>query len=132
MDPKFLSENGWKAVSLKFKVKDNGLQKALANYEDTDEQDLDGRLKCVATVSQLAGALKKGKDGPRAPEVAKYLANVTSAAEADVIAHCKRLIASYKCPKRVEVVAELPRTATGKLNKLALREAARALQREKE
>jgi acyl-CoA synthetase (AMP-forming)/AMP-acid ligase II len=52
----------------------------------------------------------------------------TSVGEADVIAHCRRLIASYKCPKLVEIVAELPRTATGKLNKMALREAARAMQ----
>jgi len=56
----------------------------------------------------------------------------TSASEADVIAHCKQLIASYKCPKLVEIVAALPRTATGKLNKMALREAARASQRQKE
>jgi len=49
-----------------------------------------------------------------------------------VIAHCKQLIASYKCPKLVEIVAALPRTATGKLNKMALREAARAPQRQKE
>jgi len=55
-----------------------------------------------------------------------------SAGEADVIAHCKQLIASYKCPKLVEIVAALPRTATGKLNKMALREAARAPQRQKE
>jgi len=43
----------------------------------------------------------------------------------DVIAHCKRLIAGYKCPKQVEVVASLPRVASGKVNKVALREIAR-------
>lgn len=41
--------------------------------------------------------------------------------EADLIAHCKGLIASYKCPKSVDFVAELPRMATGKLNKPELR-----------
>ena len=30
-------------------------------------------------------------------------------------------LAGYKCPKRVEFVAELPRTATGKLQKFRLR-----------
>ena len=44
----------------------------------------------------------------------------------DVIAHCKRLIAGYKCPKQVEVVAALPRVASGKVNKVALRELARS------
>jgi acyl-CoA synthetase (AMP-forming)/AMP-acid ligase II len=50
---------------------------------------------------------------------------VRPAAE-DVIAHCKRLIAAYKCPKLVEIVESLPRVASGKVNKVALREHARA------
>jgi acyl-CoA synthetase (AMP-forming)/AMP-acid ligase II len=42
--------------------------------------------------------------------------------ESGLIAHCKSQIASYKCPKRIEFVTELPRTASGKINKVALRE----------
>ena len=38
-----------------------------------------------------------------------------------VIAHCKGALAGYKCPKQVEIRAELPRTATGKLQKFRLR-----------
>jgi len=38
-----------------------------------------------------------------------------------VIAHCKGALAGYKCPKRVELRTELPRTATGKLQKFRLR-----------
>jgi acyl-CoA synthetase (AMP-forming)/AMP-acid ligase II len=41
--------------------------------------------------------------------------------ESDLIAHCKQLIASYKCPKSIDFIAELPRLATGKLNKPELR-----------
>ena len=41
---------------------------------------------------------------------------------ADLIAHCRTNLAGYKCPKRVEFVDELPRTATGKLQKFKLRE----------
>jgi acyl-CoA synthetase (AMP-forming)/AMP-acid ligase II len=40
----------------------------------------------------------------------------------ELIAHCREHLAGYKCPKRVEFVAELPRTATGKLQKFKLRE----------
>ena len=43
-----------------------------------------------------------------------------------MIAHCKRLIAGYKCPKHVETIGELPRVASGKVNKVALRERARS------
>ena len=38
-----------------------------------------------------------------------------------VIDHCKSLLAGYKCPKAVELREELPRTATGKLQKFRLR-----------
>jgi acyl-CoA synthetase (AMP-forming)/AMP-acid ligase II len=62
-------------------------------------------------------------------EVVKAYVVCASGATADadlVIAHCKRLIASYKCPKQVEVVEALPRVASGKVNKVALRDLARA------
>jgi acyl-CoA synthetase (AMP-forming)/AMP-acid ligase II len=41
--------------------------------------------------------------------------------EEAVIAHCRTVLAGYKCPKRVELRPELPRTATGKLQKFRLR-----------
>jgi acyl-CoA synthetase (AMP-forming)/AMP-acid ligase II len=40
----------------------------------------------------------------------------------DLIAHCRTRLAGYKCPKRIDFVTELPRTATGKLQKFKLRE----------
>nr|WP_246336718.1 AMP-binding protein [Flexivirga oryzae] len=39
-----------------------------------------------------------------------------------LIAHCRDRLAGYKCPKQIDFVAELPRTATGKLQKFKLRE----------
>ncbi|MGH8877540.1 MAG: AMP-binding protein [Stackebrandtia sp.] len=41
---------------------------------------------------------------------------------ADLVAHCRERIAGFKCPKRIEFVESLPRTATGKLQKFKLRE----------
>jgi acyl-CoA synthetase (AMP-forming)/AMP-acid ligase II len=41
---------------------------------------------------------------------------------ADLLAHCRTLIAGYKCPKSVEFVAELPRLPSGKVSKVRLRE----------
>jgi len=38
-----------------------------------------------------------------------------------VITHCRSNLAGYKCPKQVELRTELPRTATGKLQKFRLR-----------
>ena len=40
----------------------------------------------------------------------------------ELVAHCRKWLAGYKCPKRIDFVDELPRTATGKLQKFKLRE----------
>jgi fatty-acyl-CoA synthase len=40
----------------------------------------------------------------------------------ELIAHCRTQLAGFKCPKRIEFVESLPRTATGKLQKFKLRE----------
>ncbi len=43
--------------------------------------------------------------------------------EAELIAFCRDRLAHFKCPTRIRFVDELPRTATGKLQKYKLREA---------
>ncbi|WP_171165450.1 long-chain-fatty-acid--CoA ligase [Streptomyces sp. I05A-00742] len=43
---------------------------------------------------------------------------------AELRAHCRERLAGYKCPRSVEVVEALPRNATGKIDKNALRAAA--------
>ncbi len=43
----------------------------------------------------------------------------------DVIAHCERALARFKCPATVEFVSRLPHSATGKVSKGRLRLAAR-------
>jgi fatty-acyl-CoA synthase len=42
--------------------------------------------------------------------------------EDEIIAHCRGALAGFKCPKRIEFVDSLPRTATGKLQKFKMRE----------
>jgi hypothetical protein len=81
MDPKLLTENGWKTIVAKFKIKDNGLQRALATLEKLDENAHDDRLKAIAAISQLANTLKRAKDVAAAAPVVKYLGDVTGAAD---------------------------------------------------
>jgi fatty-acyl-CoA synthase len=45
----------------------------------------------------------------------------TELSERDVIEFCRERIAHFKCPRRVELVEELPRNATGKVLKRELR-----------
>ena len=43
--------------------------------------------------------------------------------EQEIIDFCREHLAHFKCPTSVEFVDELPRTATGKLQKFRLRDA---------
>ena len=48
-----------------------------------------------------------------------------TATEAELIAHCRGLLAHFKAPKSV-VCGELPKTSTGKIQKFVLRERAKS------
>ncbi len=50
------------------------------------------------------------------------VAEGASVTEAELIAHCKSRLASYKAPTSVEFREAIPRTATGKVQKFKLRE----------
>ncbi|MGY6707668.1 MAG: acyl-CoA synthetase [Rhizobiaceae bacterium] len=47
-----------------------------------------------------------------------------TATEAEIIEHCRSLLARFKCPKAV-AFAEIPKTSTGKIQKFRLREMAK-------
>jgi hypothetical protein len=76
LDPK-----AWRAISGKCKIKDNGLEKALSTYEKLADDAHDDCLKTIAVVAQLANALKRAKEVAAAPEAAKFLAGLVSAAD---------------------------------------------------
>lgn len=46
---------------------------------------------------------------------------------AAIIAHCRTRLSAYKAPHAVEVVAEIPRTGSGKVQRFKLKERARAV-----
>lgn len=45
----------------------------------------------------------------------------TATTENELIAHCKARMAAYKYPREVEIVDDIPKTATGKLLRRELR-----------
>ncbi len=57
------------------------------------------------------------------PKAFVVIKNEKQVAEAELIAHVKSRIASYKAPSIIEFVLALPRTSTGKVRKNELREA---------
>jgi fatty-acyl-CoA synthase len=56
------------------------------------------------------------------PKAFVVLAEGESATEDELIEHVRSKIARYKSPKAVEIVTELPKTSTGKVQKFELRE----------
>lgn len=66
-------------------------------------------------------------DGYRGESVKAYvsLRPDISVEAAELIAYCKDLIAAYKYPRTIEVLDELPKTATGKILRRELRDHAR-------
>jgi long-chain acyl-CoA synthetase len=42
--------------------------------------------------------------------------------EAELAEHCGANLARFKCPTKIEIVSELPHSATGKVRKTLLRE----------
>jgi long-chain acyl-CoA synthetase len=56
-------------------------------------------------------ALVQVKDGVAATDQLK----------AELIAHCRELLAGYKAPRSVDYIVEIPRTGTGKIQKQPLR-----------
>ncbi|KAM5558311.1 trans-cinnamate:CoA ligase, peroxisomal-like [Rosa sericea] len=52
--------------------------------------------------------------------------DTTVVTEADIIAYCRKNLPHFMVPKKVEFVAELPKTSTGKIQKFELRARAKA------
>jgi long-chain acyl-CoA synthetase len=48
------------------------------------------------------------------------------ASEAEIAAHCRKRLAAYKVPRIIEILDELPKTVTGKIQRAVLRESASA------
>ena len=80
--------------------------------------------EALASHSDVLDAAVIGVPHPKWVEAVKavvVIRNGANVTEEELIAHCKSRIASYKCPKSVAFVASLPRLATGKIDKPALR-----------
>jgi long-chain acyl-CoA synthetase len=111
-------EAGWFYVidRLKDMINASGYKVWPREVEDILYEHSGVREACVVGVS----------DAYRGETVRAYvvLEHEGAATPEDLIEHCRASLAVYKAPRQIVIVGELPRTASGKLLRRALREAA--------
>ncbi len=91
--------------------------------------EVEACLLTHASVAQAAVVAVPDADGLDKPVACVVAAAGATVDEADLIAHCRESLAAFKRPRHVLVFDELATTATGKLRRFAVREAACALLR---
>jgi acyl-CoA synthetase (AMP-forming)/AMP-acid ligase II len=74
--------------------------------------------EAVANAAVIGVADEKWGEAVRA---VVELRSGASATDKEIIAHCKTLIAGYKCPKSVVFTDDLPKLPSGKINKIEIR-----------
>ena len=89
------------------------------NISSPDIEDVLYRHPSVLECAVIGVPHEKWGETPKALVVQRDGSN---ADEAEIIAFCRDNLAHFKCPTSVEFRDELPRTATGKLQKFKLRE----------
>ncbi len=115
-DGGFQSDDGYVTITDRFK------DVIISGGENVSSIEVEDRLYQHPDIAEAAVI---GVPDEKWGETVKALVVLRDGAElgeAEVIAFCREGLAHYKCPTTVETRAELPRTATGKLQKFKLRE----------
>jgi benzoate-CoA ligase family protein len=76
----------------------------------------------VLEVAVIGGTDEAGLTKPEAWVVLREGAQPSDALTEELMLHCKKNLAPYKFPRRIHFVAELPKTATGKIQRFRLRQ----------
>ena len=94
----------------------------ISGGENISSIEVEGLLYKHSAVLEAAVVAAPDERWGEVPYAIVVLKPGAAAAESELIDFCRERLAHYKCPKRVDFIEALPRTATGKIQKNLLRE----------
>ena len=103
-------------------VVDRAKDLIISGGENISSIEVEGVLYQHPAVLEAAVVAVPDDTWGEAPKALVVLKQGATVSEADFIAFCRERLAHFKCPKSVEFIDALPRTATGKVQKSVLRE----------
>ena len=115
-DGGFQSDDGYVTITDRFK------DVIISGGENVSSIEVEDRLYQHPDVAEAAVIGVPDEKWGETVKALVVLRDGAGTGEAEIITHCREGLAHYKCPTSVELRDELPRTATGKLQKFKLRE----------
>ena len=102
-------------------IRDRFKDVIISGGENISSVEVEGILMRHPAVQEVAVVGMPDRQWGEAPQAFVVLARDASLTEAELIRHARDHMAHFKAPRRVEFVTELPKTATGKIQKYVLR-----------
>ncbi len=102
------------------RIKDRSKDIIISGGENISSLEVEDALYRHPAVLHCAVVAKPNVQWGEVPLAFIELKSGANASAEELITHCKSLLANYKCPKDI-YFAEIPKTATGKIQKFALR-----------
>ena len=107
-------------------LKDRSKDIIISGGENISTIEVEGALYRHPSVLEAAVVARPDDRWGETPCAFVTLKPGADATEADIIAHCREVLAHFKCPRTV-VFGPLPKTSTGKVQKFVLREQVKQL-----
>ena len=106
------------------KIKDRSKDIIISGGENISSLEVEDAIYRHPSVLACAVVAKPDSKWGETPLAFVEVKSGTTVSQADLITHCKNLLASYKVPKEIRF-EEIPKTSTGKIQKFQLRERAK-------
>ena len=106
------------------KIKDRSKDIIISGGENISSLEVEDAIYRHPAVLACAVVAKPDPKWGESPLAFVEVKSGATVSQADLIAHCKTLLASYKVPKEIRF-EEIPKTSTGKIQKFQLRERAK-------